>query len=118
MPHRLDARAPGFEAAFEAFLAVKRDAETDVARVVDDILADLRERGDAALIDFTERFDRIRLTPETLRISESEIAAAASLLQGQADEATPVVLVRGLPPAIPERPAASLIRPKAEDLFR
>ncbi len=78
MPHRLDARAPGFEAAFEAFLAVKRDAETDVARVVDDILADLRERGDAALIDFTERFDRIRLTPETLRISESEIAAAAA----------------------------------------
>jgi histidinol dehydrogenase len=78
VPHRLDARAPGFEAAFEAFLAVKRDAETDVARVVDDILADLRERGDAALIDFTERFDRIRLTPETLRISESEIAAAAA----------------------------------------
>ncbi len=78
MPHRLDARAPGFEAAFEAFLAVKRDTETDVARVVDEILADLRERGDAALIDFTERFDRIRLTPETLRISESEIAAAAA----------------------------------------
>ncbi len=78
MPHRLDARAPGFEAAFETFLAIKRDAETDVGRVVDDILADLRERGDAALIDFTERFDRIRLTPETLRISESEIAAAAA----------------------------------------
>ena len=78
MPHRLDARAPGFEAAFEAFLAVKRDTETDVVRVVDDILAELRERGDAALIDLTERFDRIRLTPETLRISEAEIAAAAA----------------------------------------
>jgi histidinol dehydrogenase len=78
VPHRLDARAPGFEAAFEAFLAVKRDTETDVARVVDDILADLRERGDAALIDITERFDRIRLTPETLRISAAEIATAAA----------------------------------------
>ena len=78
MPHRLDARTPGFEAAFETFLAVKRDTETDVARVVDDILAELRERGDAALIDFTERFDRIRLTPETLRITEAEIAAAAA----------------------------------------
>jgi len=77
VPHRLDARAPGFEAAFEAFLAVKRDTEADVARVVDDILTDLRERGDAALIDITERFDRIRLTPETLRISEAEIATAA-----------------------------------------
>jgi len=78
MPHRLDARAPGFEAAFEAFIAVKRGAEADVARVVDGILAELRARGDAALIENTERFDRIRLTPETLRISEDEIGEAAA----------------------------------------
>ncbi|MCH8999290.1 MAG: histidinol dehydrogenase, partial [Proteobacteria bacterium] len=78
MPHRLDARAPGFEAAFEAFLAVQRGTEADVARVVDGILASLRARGDAALIEYTERFDRIRLTPETLRISEGEIAEAAA----------------------------------------
>lgn len=78
MPHRLDARAPGFEAAFEAFLAVQRGTEADVARVVDGILADVGTRGDAALIDYTERFDRIRLTPETLRISEGEIAEAAA----------------------------------------
>ena len=78
MPHRLDARAAGFEAAFAAFLAVKRGAEADVARVVDGILADLRARGDAALIENTERFDRIRLTPETLRISADEIAEAAA----------------------------------------
>ena len=78
MPHRLDARAPGFEAAFEAFLAVQRGAEADVARVVDGILASLRARGDAALIELTERFDRIRLTPETLRISAGEIAEAAA----------------------------------------
>jgi histidinol dehydrogenase len=74
----LDARAPGFEDAFEAFLAVKRDTEADVVRVVDDILADVRARGDAALIESTERFDRIRLTSETLRISEDEIAEAAA----------------------------------------
>ena len=78
MPHRLDARAPGFEAAFDAFLAVDRGAAADVARVVDGILADLRARGDAALIENTERFDRIRLTPETLRISEAEIAETAA----------------------------------------
>ncbi len=53
MPRRLDARAPGFEAAFEAFLAVERGAEADVARVVEGILADLRARGDAALIENT-----------------------------------------------------------------
>jgi histidinol dehydrogenase len=78
MPHRLDARRPEFETAFEAFLAIERGAEADVARVVDGILADLRARGDAALIENTERFDRIRLTPETLRISGAEIAEAAA----------------------------------------
>ena len=47
-----------------------------------------------------------------------EIAAAASLLMGQADEARPVVLVRGLNWTAPEAPAADLVRPPAEDLFR
>jgi len=47
-----------------------------------------------------------------------EIAAAASLVMGQADEASPVVLVRGLRWSAPESTAASLIRPSNEDLFR
>jgi coenzyme F420-0:L-glutamate ligase / coenzyme F420-1:gamma-L-glutamate ligase len=47
-----------------------------------------------------------------------EIAAAASLVMGQADEATPVVLIRGLSWSAPESTAASLIRPSNEDLFR
>jgi coenzyme F420-0:L-glutamate ligase / coenzyme F420-1:gamma-L-glutamate ligase len=47
-----------------------------------------------------------------------EIAAAASLLMGQADEARPVIVVRGLHWLSPSADAASLIRPSAEDLFR
>jgi coenzyme F420-0:L-glutamate ligase/coenzyme F420-1:gamma-L-glutamate ligase len=47
-----------------------------------------------------------------------EIAAAASLLQGQAAEAQPVVLVRGLDWSAPIAPAAELVRPLEEDLFR
>ncbi len=47
-----------------------------------------------------------------------EIAAAASLLQGQAAEARPVVLVRGLAWTAPDTPAADLIRPGNEDLFQ
>ena len=47
-----------------------------------------------------------------------EIAAAASLLMGQADEARPVVIVRGLPRHDRRLPASSLIRPTEEDLFR
>jgi coenzyme F420-0:L-glutamate ligase/coenzyme F420-1:gamma-L-glutamate ligase len=47
-----------------------------------------------------------------------EIAAAASLLMGQANEAQPVVLVRGLVWSAPEATAASIVRPAEEDLFR
>ncbi len=47
-----------------------------------------------------------------------ELAAAASLVQGQADEGTPVAVVRGFARTGPEKPAAALIRSKTEDLFR
>jgi coenzyme F420-0:L-glutamate ligase/coenzyme F420-1:gamma-L-glutamate ligase len=47
-----------------------------------------------------------------------EIAAAASLLQGQAAEAQPVVVVRGLTWRAPNVPVAEVIRPAEEDLFR
>ncbi len=47
-----------------------------------------------------------------------ELASAASLLQGQAAEARPVVWVRGLAIDAPERDATALVRPKSDDLFR
>jgi len=47
-----------------------------------------------------------------------EVAAAASMVQGQADEGLPVVLVRGLRWSAPTLPASALIRPEAEDMFR
>lgn len=47
-----------------------------------------------------------------------EVASAASIVMGQASEARPVVLVRGLTSRAPARPAAALIRPQQQDLFR
>ena len=47
-----------------------------------------------------------------------EIAAAASIVQGQAAEATPIVVVRGLSWTAPETPAAAIVRPPEHDLFR
>jgi len=47
-----------------------------------------------------------------------EIAAAASLVMGQADEAMPMVVVRGLAWSAPEAPGAALVRPPEHDLFR
>src|SRR5689334_9480101 len=75
MPRRLDARAEDFERQFAALIG-PRDAEEDVARAVQGIIADVRARGDAALIDLSRRFDRVELTAANLRVSEDEIAAA------------------------------------------
>lgn len=83
MPLRLDARSPGFAEEFEAFVSARRGAHADVAGVVAAIVADTRARGDAALIDYTERFDRVRLTPETLRIGADEIAAAKAQVDAE-----------------------------------
>ena len=76
MPVTLDANAPDFEAAFEKLLNAKREDSPDVDAVVADIIADVRARGDAAVIDLTAKFDRITLTPDTLRITPAEIAQA------------------------------------------
>jgi histidinol dehydrogenase len=84
LPLRLDAAAPGFAAAFAGLLAAKRETAADVDAVVAAIIDDVVARGDAALIDYTKRFDRLTLTPETLRIPAAQIAAAA----GQCDDET------------------------------
>jgi histidinol dehydrogenase len=77
MPLELDSTAPGFDAAFAAFLAAQRASDDDVDATVAAIIAAVRARGDAAVIDFTQRFDRLALTPATLRVPAADIAAAA-----------------------------------------
>ena len=76
MPHRLDTGSADFEARFRALLADKRESAADVQDAVARILADVRERGDAAVLDYTARFDRVTLTPDTMRIPADDIAAA------------------------------------------
>ncbi len=72
-----------------------------------------------ALIDLRGRPDLFGRTLEVSVIGfADEVAAAASLVMGQADEAAPVVLIRGLRWSAPESTAASIIRPSNEDLFR
>lgn len=78
MPRRLDARQPGFAADFAALQAAQRDTVEDVAAATRAIIAEVRARGDQAVIDYTRRFDRLTLTPATMRISRAEIAEAAA----------------------------------------
>ena len=76
MPQRLDSNQPDFEAAFASVLSAKREQAADVDAVVAGIVADVRRHGDAALIEYTARFDRLTLEPGQLRVSPDEIAAA------------------------------------------
>jgi len=76
MPRRLDSAAAGFEESFAALLGEKREADEDVGKTVADILAAVRADGDAAVLKFTEQFDRVRLTPDEMRVPAADIAAA------------------------------------------
>jgi histidinol dehydrogenase len=84
MPIRLDARAADFAARFAAFLAKKRELAEDVADSVRAIIADVRRRGDRALVELSRKFDRVDLDRIGLRVSADEIAAATAQCDGTA----------------------------------
>lgn len=73
MPQFLNSRDAGFEAQFRAVLGAKREDSPDVDDVVAKIIADVRARGDAAVLELTAKFDRLELTAETMRFSQAEI---------------------------------------------
>lgn len=75
MPVFLDSRQDDFETAFQALLGAKREDSPDVDSVVAEIIADVRARGDAAVLELTAKFDRLELDAAGLRFSEAEIAA-------------------------------------------
>lgn len=78
MARRLNSAAAGFAADFAALLAERRAGTSGNAAKVADIIADVRARGDDALIEYTARFDGLDLSAAELRLSASEIGAAAA----------------------------------------
>ena len=87
MPVFLSSADQGFEAAFAALLSAKREDAPDVDEAVAAIIADVRARGDDAVIELTSRFDRLDLTPETLAFSEAEIASECAKVPAAEREA-------------------------------
>ncbi len=87
MPQFLDTTEPGFEAAFTALLGMKREESPDVDAAVAEIIADVRDRGDAAVIELTSKFDRLDLAPDTLRFSPEEIMAHCATVPNAEREA-------------------------------
>ena len=75
MPVFLNTADPGFEAAFVALLSAKREEAEDVDAAVAAIIADVRARGDAAVLELTARFYRLDLAPDTMAFSEAGVAA-------------------------------------------
>jgi len=78
MPQFLSTTDADFEVRFTQVLNAKREDSPDVDAVVADIIADVRARGDAAVIELTRKFDRLDLTPETLAFSPEEIDVACA----------------------------------------
>ncbi len=83
MPQFLSTTDPDFEARFVALLGAKREDSPDVDAVVAAIIADVRSRGDAAVIEMTARFDRLNLSPETMRFSAAEIDSACAAVSSE-----------------------------------
>jgi histidinol dehydrogenase len=77
---RLSVRDADFEARFTTLLSQARETTESVDRAVADIIAAVRASGDAAVIDYTTRFDRQTLTADRLRISSAEIDAATAAI--------------------------------------
>ena len=78
MPVFLDSLNINFEKDFETLLSSKREDSLDVDLSVREIIKAVIEKGDQALIDYTQKFDRISLTPDNLRFTQSEIEEQAA----------------------------------------
>jgi len=83
MPLRLDSRDPGFAEAFTALVEGRREADADVSRDVAAIVADVRARGDVALADHTQRFDRHDLEATGWRVPASACEEALAALDSE-----------------------------------
>lgn len=83
MPVFLNTHDAGFEAAFQTLLGQKREEAEDVDQAVASIIADVRTRGDQAVIELTARFDRLSLAPETLAFSQAEIDAEVAKVSAE-----------------------------------
>ena len=84
---RLSTATPNFDAELKALLALEAEQDASIERTVLDILADIRQRGDAALLEFTRKFDRLEVhDAHQLELPRAELEQAlASLSQEQRD---------------------------------
>lgn len=94
MPQFLATSDSDFEDRFAALLSMKREDAQDVDEAVAAIIRDVRDRGDAALIELTARYDRVELTPETLAFTPEDIEAEIAKIPQEERDALELAAVR------------------------
>ncbi|UWQ74443.1 histidinol dehydrogenase [Leisingera sp. M658] len=87
MPQFLNTADSDFEQSFAVLLGAKREDSPDVDAVVARIIADVRDRGDTALVELTAKFDRMELEPAQLRIADAEVEAAIATVSAEERQA-------------------------------
>ncbi len=83
MAKLLFATDKNFEADFTALVNASRDEKSDVDGAVAGILADVKKRGDAAVLEYTAKWDRQALTADKLTFTKDEIQTAAKLCDAE-----------------------------------
>ncbi|WP_373085966.1 histidinol dehydrogenase [Sneathiella sp.] len=95
MALKLTSTQKDFEAQFVALLSRNQEADGDVNAITSGILADVRVRKDAAVLEYTNKFDRVSLTnAAALRVTAAEIKTAKSACDGPTLEALKVAAQR------------------------
>ncbi len=90
----LDWSEADFEAKFAAFLTTKREVSEDVGQTVREIIADVRARGDAALADYTLRFDQLDFAETPMRVTAEEIEDALAEVEPEVLDALHLAAAR------------------------
>ena len=94
MPVLLNSQNSNFEKEFKKLLLAKREDSVDVDVSVREIIGGVIELGDQALIEYTKKFDRISLTTETLRFTQSELKEQAAQVSDKDRSALELAVTR------------------------
>ena len=94
MPVLLNSQNSNFEKEFKKLLLAKREDSVDVDVSVREIIGGVIELGDQALIEYTKKFDRISLTTDTLRFTQSELKEKAAQVSDKDRSALELAVMR------------------------
>ena len=94
MPVLLNSQNSNFEKEFKKLLVAKREDSVDVDVSVREIIGGVIELGDQALIEYTKKFDRVSLTTDTLRFTQSELKEQAAQVSDKDRSALELAVTR------------------------